>query len=63
LEAEKVEYESAGEFLIEIKKEFGGGDKELVKVAELKRIEQGNWSIEEFVQDFKRIARGSGYEG
>ena len=63
MEAEKVEYESAGEFLIEIKKEFGGGDKELVKVAELKRIEQGNWSIEEFVQDFKRIARGSGYEG
>jgi len=39
LEAGKVEYESAGEFLIEIKKEFGGGDKELVKVAELKRIE------------------------
>jgi len=63
LEAGKVEYESAGEFLIEIKKEFGGGDKELVKVAELKRIEQGNRSIEEFVQDFKRIARGSGYEG
>jgi len=63
LEAEKVEYKSAGEFLIEIKKEFGGGDKELVKVAELKRIEQGNRSIEEFVQDFKRIARGSGYEG
>jgi len=42
LEVEKVEYESAGEFLIEIKKEFGGGDKESVKVAELKRIEQGN---------------------
>ena len=63
MEAGKVEYESAGEFLIEIKKEFGGGDKELVKVAELKRIEQGNRSIEEFVQDFKRIARGSGYEG
>ena len=62
MEAEKVEYESAGEFLIEIKKEFGGGDKELVKVAELKRIEQGNRSIEEFVQDFKRIARGSRYE-
>jgi len=42
LEVEEVEYESVGEFLIEIKKEFRGGDKESVKVAELKRIEQGN---------------------
>ena len=39
LEAGKVEYELAEEFLVEIKKEFGGGDKELVKIAELKRIE------------------------
>jgi len=34
-----VEYESAGEFLTQIKKEFGGEDKESMKVAELKRIE------------------------
>jgi len=34
-----------------------------VKVAELKKIEQGERMIEEFVQDFKRTARGSGYEG
>jgi len=63
LEAGKVEYESAGEFLAEIKKEFGEGDKELVKVAELKRIEQGGRMMEEFVQDFKRVVRESGYEG
>jgi len=62
LKVGEVEYESAGEFLIEIKKEFGGGDKELVKVVELKRMEQGNWSIEEFVKDFKRVARDSRYE-
>ena len=49
LEVGEVEYESAGEFLIEIKKESGRGDEELVKVAELKRMEQGNQSIEEFV--------------
>jgi len=30
---------TAGEFLVDIKKEFGGGDKETVKVVELKRIE------------------------
>ena len=28
------------EFLLELKKEFREGDKELVKVAKLKRIEQ-----------------------
>jgi len=63
LEAGEVEYESAEEFLVEIKKEFGGGDKESVKVAELKRIEQESRNMEEFMQDFKRVARGSSYEG
>jgi len=48
--------------LINIKKEFGGGDKESTKVAELKRLEQGGKTME-FVQEFKRAARGSGYEG
>jgi len=63
LEAGELEFESVGEPLAEIKKEFGGGDEELVKVAELKKIEQGGRTMEEFVQDFKRTARGSGYEG
>ena len=35
----------------------------MVKVTELKKIEQGERTMEEFVQDFKRTARGSGYEG
>ena len=49
--------------MAEIKKEFRGEDEESVKVAELKKIEQGGRNMEEFVQDFKRVARGSGYEG
>ena len=49
--------------MAEIKKEFGEGDEELVKVAELKKIEQEGRIMEEFVQDFKRTARGSSYEG
>ena len=53
----------AGEFLAEIKKEFGEGDEESVKVTELKKIKQGGRTMEEFVQDFKRTARGSSYEG
>ena len=62
LEVGEVEYESAGDFLAEIKKEFGEGDEKLMKVAELKKIEQGSRIMKEFVQDFKRIARESGYE-
>ena len=63
LKTGEIEFENVRELLAEIKREFGGGDEESVKVAELKRIEQGGRMMEEFVQDFKRTARGSGYEG
>jgi len=63
LETGEIEFKLAGKFLAEIKREFGGGDEESVKVAELKKIEQGGMTMEEFVQDFKRVTRGSGYEG
>jgi len=63
IEAEEVEYESAEEFLTTLKKEFGGGEEESVKAAELRKLEQGGRTMEEFVQEFKRAARGSGYEG
>jgi len=62
LEEGTLEYESVGEFLAAIKKEFGGGKEELVKVAELKKLEQGGRIIEECVQEFKKVARGSRYE-
>ena len=39
LETEEIEFESVEEFLVEIRKEFGGGNEESVKVAELKKIE------------------------
>ena len=63
LEAGEVEYESVEEFLTSLRKEFGGGEEESVKAAELRKIEQGGRTMEEFVQEFKRAARGSGYEG
>jgi len=53
---------SVGEFLAGLKKEFGGGDEKATKMAELKRIEQGERTMEEFVQEFRRIARESGYK-
>ena len=63
LERGEQEFKSVGELLEEIKKEFGEGEKESMKVAELKKIKQEGRKIEEFVQDFKRVVRGSRYEG
>ena len=39
LEAGEVEYKTAEEFLTSLKKEFGGGEEESVKVAELRKLE------------------------
>jgi len=63
LEAREIEYETAEEFLTVLKKEFGGGEEKSVKVAKLRKLEQGGRTIEKFVQEFKRAARRSGYEG
>ena len=63
LESGEVEYESVEEFLTCLRKEFGKGKEESVKVAELRKLEQGGRTMEEYVQEFKRAARGSRYEG
>jgi len=62
LETEILKYETVGEFLLDIKKKFGGGDEESTKVAELKKLEQGAKTIEKFVQKFRRAARESRYK-
>ena len=62
LESGEVEYETAEEFLMSLKKEFGGGEEESVKATELRKLEQEGRTMEEFVQEFKRAACGSGYE-
>ena len=63
LELEEIEYETVEKFFTSLRKKFGGGEKESVKVAELRRMEQGGKTMEEYMQEFKRTARGSGYEG
>ena len=62
LETGEMEYEMVEEFLMSLKKEFGGGEEESVKVAELRKLEQGGKTMEEFIQEFKRAARGSRYK-
>ena len=49
IDAGEIKFETAGESLAEIRREFGGGDEESVKVAELKKIEQGRRTMKEFV--------------
>jgi len=48
LETGEIEFKLAGEFLVEIRREFGREDKESVKVVELK-IKQGGRTMKEFV--------------
>ena len=63
IKAGEVEYELVEEFLTSLKKKFGGGEEKSVKVAELRKMEQRGKTMEEYVQEFKRTARGSRYEG
>jgi len=56
------ELESVEEFLTSLKKEFGGGEKESMKAAELRKLKQGGKTMEEFVQKFKQAAKDSRYE-
>ena len=62
MEVGVLEYKTAGEFLADPKKEFGEGDEEIVKVAELKRLEQGGKMMEEFVQKLRKVKRESSYK-
>ena len=63
LETGEMEYEMVEEFLTSLKKKFGGEEEESVKAVELRKMEQGGRTMEEFVQKFKRAARGSRYKG
>ena len=45
-----------------IREEFGEFDEESRKVDELRTLEQGGWTCDEYVQIFKKISRGSGYK-
>ena len=46
-----------------IRNEFGETSEEERKVEQLRTIEQGGRTCNEYVQEFKKVARGSGYKG
>ena len=45
-----------------LKRKFGGRYNKIIKIAELKKVEQENRIIEEFVQEFRRTVRESEYK-
>ena len=63
LETGLLEYKIVGEFLVDIKKEFGEEDKKRAKVVELTRLEQESKTMKEFVPKFRRVVRDSECEG
>ena len=50
------------EFLADLKKEFKEGENKIMKVVELKKVEQRSKTMEEFVQKLRRVVRESGYK-
>ena len=62
LKSKNLSYITVGEFLSDLKEEFRGGDKKMLKVTELKKVKQESRITEEFVQEFKKVARESGYK-
>ena len=45
LKSGNLNYATVGEFLADLKKEFSGRDDEVMKVVELKKVEQDNERI------------------
>ena len=58
-----LNYKTVGDFLSNLKEEFGREDEEVNKVVELRNLEQKGKTIEEFVQEFRKVTRGSRYKG
>jgi len=59
---ETSEVETMEELFEKMREEFGEFDEESRKADELRLLVQGSRTWDEYVQEFKRAARGSGYE-
>ena len=62
LEAKELDYAIVGEFLADLKKKFDGGDNKTIKVVKFKKMKQKEKTIEEFVQEFRRVVRENDYK-
>jgi len=57
------EMESVEQLFTKIRNNFGETSEEERKIEQLRTIEQGGRTCNEYVQEFKKVARGSDYEG
>jgi len=57
------EVELAEQLFAKIRNNFGETSEEERKIEQLKTIEQGGRTCDEYVQELKKVTRGSGYEG
>jgi len=56
------EVETVEQLFSKIRNDFGETLEEEKKIEQLRTIEQGGRTYNEYVQEFKKVARGSGYE-
>jgi len=63
LAKEESEIETVEVLFKKIRDEFGETSKEERKIEQLRTIEQGERMYNEYIQEFKKVARGSSYEG
>ena len=57
------EVELAEQLFTKIRNNFGETSEEKRKIEQLRTIEQGGRTCDKYVQEFKKVARGSSYEG
>ena len=57
------EVESVEQLFAKIRDDFGETLEEKRKIEQLRTIEQGGRTCDEYMQEFKKIARGSSYKG
>jgi len=57
------EMESAEQLFAKIRNDFGETSEEKRKIEQLRTIKQERRTCDKYVQEFKKVARGSGYEG
>ena len=63
LKNKSLEFSIIREFLTNLKQEFRNRNDESVKVAKLKKMKQESKTMKNFVQKFRKTARGSNFEG
>ena len=56
------EVELVEQLFTKIRNDFGETSEEERKIEQLRTIEQGGRMCNEYIQEFKKITRGSGYE-